>query len=301
MNKFFLTIVSILLLNTAQAQIKGMEAKLTVKAITTTTNFDQDGKVSGKILSEISYETGQFLTYDPGIFATPKSRISYCSDLNATCNFIRGSTTFGEDNSSSLKVLVKYTFKTTNWSICNDQLKETHKREGEGSLSDYTVMTQIGFVKNFPVSQNFQPVPLIKSADDFVPAPLVKGEYTIRLYVTVGGLSRNLNPNAPKQTEQYRDCFMDNWVNLESVSLIVQNISELSSNVISRNTADHLYFFRYTPITENEVKALLKDTGGEYVPSRKLNLTYYSYSKNADNGKVTDESETKIFVTYAVH
>lgn len=128
-------------------------------------------------------------------------------------------------------------------------------------------------------------------------APLVKGDYSIRLYISVGGISPNINPNAPKQKEQYRDCLINEWSNNETskYGLSPPNSPELNSYKKSSNTPETVFYSRYTPITEAQIQNLIKNGSAAF------NLKYYSYSKNMDGGKISSESETKIYVTPSIH
>ena len=75
MRKFCLTAIIFLSSNILQAHDKIFTAHLPVKGITTTTTFYQDGKISGKTEIENAYSTDQSLSFYPGIYSPPKSRL----------------------------------------------------------------------------------------------------------------------------------------------------------------------------------------------------------------------------------
>ena len=75
MRKFCLTAIIFLSSNILQAHDKIFTAHLQVKVITTSTTFYQDGKISGKTETENAYSTDQTLSFYPGIYSPPNSRL----------------------------------------------------------------------------------------------------------------------------------------------------------------------------------------------------------------------------------
>jgi hypothetical protein len=289
---------------TANAQNKTFAAHLTVKAVTTSASFDDNGTVTTKSETESKYSVDQELTYFPGINAPTKARLEFCSDNNATCNFITGNNAFipypSEVNKGANQIsAVDFSYRSSGWERCENALKEIHKSEGGGRIYDYMVTSSIGFIKYTPVTDEPEPVPLVKpkTNDDFKLIPLVKGDYGLRLYINIGGITPNINAKAPKMKEQYRDCTIDQWMNNDpsKFGLSIPDHAELSSHKRSSNTPENYYFSRYTPITDAQVQSLIKTGKANW------ELKFYSYSKDlGTDNKPLNETETKIWVTLSI-
>lgn len=161
------------------------------------------------------------------------------------------------------------------------------------------VTSSIGFIKYTPVTDEPEPVPLVKpkTNDDFKLIPLVKGDYGLRLYINIGGITPNINAKAPKMKEQYRDCTVDQWMNNDpsKFGLSIPDHAELSSHKRSSNTPENYYFSRYTPVTDAQVQSLIKTGKANW------ELKFYSYSKDlGTDNKPLNETETKIWVTLSI-
>jgi hypothetical protein len=304
MTRICLLGIAIALFCTANAQDKSFGAHLTVKAFTTKAEFDDNGAITTKSETETKYSVDQVLTYHPGINAPTKARLEYCSDNNSTCNFITGNNAFilspAEVNKGvNQKSPVEYSYRSSSWERCGDALKEIHKSEGGGSIYDYQVSSSIGFVKYIPVTDEPEFVPLVKpkADDDFKMIPLVKGEYGLRLYINIGGITPNINSNAPKLKEQYRDCTIDQWMKNDpsKFGLSIPDYTELNSYKRSSNTPPNYYYSRYTPLTDAQVQSLIKTGQANW------ELKFYSYSKDlGPDNKALNETETRIWVTLSI-
>jgi hypothetical protein len=181
-------------------QKETVSATIKVKGVTTSEETDEEGKIISKREDEFEYSSDmefRLLTENISRLAEGKQKLSVCGGPGM-CVLSTGS-----NNSAGLleqkKVTpVTLTLRSNQWTSCEKGLTHTYKSDGGGSLTDYTVNASISVEQRPQIT-------------DPELVPLVKENYYIRLYLSVGGIYPNINPAAPRPNSSYYDCIEKKW------------------------------------------------------------------------------------------
>jgi hypothetical protein len=260
-----------------------LSATIKVKGVTTSEEQDEEGKIISKREDEFEYSSDmefRLISENISRLAEGKQKLSICSGPGM-CVLATGSNNTAGLLEQKKVTPVTLTLRSNQWSLCEKGLAHTYKMDGGGTLTDYTVNASIA------VGQRPQ-------VTDPELVPLVKENYYIRLYLSVGGIYPNINPAAPRPNSSYYDCIKEEWVKIDDskYGIDVPNSTPLNTPKKDAVMTGSQALFIEPVFTATEILNYLQHPTGGKTFSLKGKL------QHKENNKLTT---TDVWVTLLLH
>jgi hypothetical protein len=232
-----------------------LSATIKVKGITTSEEKDDEGRIISRHEDEFEYSSDmEFRLISDNInrLAEGKQNLSACSGPGM-CVLSTGSNNSARLLEQKKVAPVTLTLRSNQWTSCEKGLTHTYKMDGGGTLTDYTVNASISVEQRPRIT-------------DPELVPLVKGNYYIRLYLSVGGIYPNINPAAPRPKSSYYDCIEKEWTKINDAKYGIGVPNSMPLNTPKKDavmTSGQTVFIEPVFAATEILKYLQHPTGGK--------------------------------------
>jgi hypothetical protein len=245
--------------------------KLTVHTVRTEKQFNADHELTGTSEFDATYSADVILD-----FIKPKfkwlmehpDKFDMCDGAGA-CPFLIGSSGIETTGTTEVEnTPIQYYYTSVSRGLNDEhQMIDIYKGSGGGSISEYRATVIVAPITEAKASK-------AQPTGNMTPAALVKHPYHYQMYVTIGGLSRNFNPNAGSKKSEHYDIAAKEWITDESDGSGV-SIADLAGNADLK-------------LNIQELESFLKNPSAAHT---------FSTTSNAFEKSDTMEMEEKVWVT----